>query len=136
VIFGKKRTYKLPKFPPDVIPTFRSLCESLEHETLLELKPNIDSALGQIHELAEKNNAVNAPLAEAVADRCHLLIDIYNDYSAEEQALIVGAVRYFAIVDDGYSAASFATGLHDDAKVINYVLEEIGVVDRYIVLEY
>jgi hypothetical protein len=59
------------------------------------------------------------------------LLDRYSEFAAYEQSLIVGAVRYFAIADDPFDDETFATGFYDDMRVMNYVMEEIGVEGKF-----
>jgi uncharacterized membrane protein YkvA (DUF1232 family) len=59
-----------------------------------------------------------------------------QSFSKNQQALIVGGVRYFTLDDDLISDAAFFTGFDDDAKILNYVLAQIGVNDRFIRLEW
>jgi uncharacterized membrane protein YkvA (DUF1232 family) len=71
-------------------------------------------------------------LAEEIAARCFFLLDRYAAAETEHRRLIVGAISYFVIDDDGAEDEGFATGFDDDARVINYVLEELGIDDQFI----
>jgi hypothetical protein len=57
-------------------------------------------------------------------------LEKYAEHSPAEQALIIGAVRYFAVADDPFDDATFASGFFDDIKVMNHVLERLGMEDR------
>ena len=59
----------------------------------------------------------------------------YNSFSGDQQAFIVGGVRYFTLDEDLVSDVAFFTGLDDEAKILNHVLDQIGINDRFIRLE-
>ncbi|MCB0353099.1 MAG: hypothetical protein KDD64_06220 [Bdellovibrionales bacterium] len=130
----KKRKHPLPKFPESVIPTFRQLCEAVESDEAQELIPEVDKCMAHFQRLKKKHENMNLQLAYEIADRCRFLLDHYDSFTEEQQSLIMGAVRYFAIADDALSETAFASGFHDDAKVMNYVLEELDLLERVIAL--
>lgn len=131
----KRTHHPLPKFPPTVRPTFRNLCESLPVENVLAYKDEIENELVSIRERAKENSFINVALAEKLSEKCHLLLDIYEQYDRKKQALMVGAIRYFALANDSFSEEDFASGFDDDAKVMNHVLEELGIEDQFIDLD-
>jgi len=132
MIFWKRRQYQLPRFPGNVIPAFRSACEDLPQEKAQELEAEVDSALESLYEEFNNNGNVDIRKAEALADRCKLLLSKYNTLDEEHRKLAVGAVRYFATLEDAFASGTFASGLVDDAKVMNYVLEELGIEGQFI----
>ena len=79
-----------------------------------------------------QNPNMNLALARDLAERCRYLMSHYGDYGQEDRALIMGAVRYFAIAEDPVSEAAFASGFDDDARVMNHVLERLGLEDMII----
>lgn len=134
MIFWKRRQHRLPKFPSNVIPTFKRLCEELPVEMLDDLRAAVDHCLVELRGMLEKHPHLNLRLAEQIGDRCYLLIDNYPELDSKQRELVIGAIRYFAIAEDPYSEETFASGLIDDAKIVNYVLEELELFDSY--LEY
>ncbi|MEZ4752837.1 MAG: hypothetical protein R3A13_00780 [Bdellovibrionota bacterium] len=58
-------------------------------------------------------------------------MDDYEDFSINKSK-IVGAVRYFAVAEDPFPDETFASGFDDDARVLNHVLEELGLEEYYI----
>jgi hypothetical protein len=46
--------------------------------------------------------------------------------------MIVGAIRYFACIDDALSESTYASGLVDDVRVLNHVIEELKREDLFI----
>lgn len=136
-MFGfRRKKHRLPKFPPTLIPAFRTLSQPLPAEEVAKFQDYIDQKLAGLGETSKYNYRINTKLAEQIAERCKFLIDIYEGQPESHRALIVGAVRYFAIGEDAVSEQGFASGMDDDAKVVNYVLEELGVLDRFIDLSY
>ena len=133
MFFGRKINHPLPKFPPDVAPAFRAMCETIADEAKLqELREAVSAALLEISQQARGNANVNMECARALADASMFLLEHYGEYPPKLQALIIGAVRYFAVADDPFDDSVFSSGLFDDAKVMNHVLEKLGIEDRYI----
>lgn len=78
---------------------------------------------------AEQNDR---QLLSQIEAACRFMLDAYGDAGENERALIVGALRYCFIADDAISDEAFAAGYLDDVKVINHVLEKLGVLDKCI----
>lgn len=131
-LFFKK--HKLPKFPETLRPTFRRLCEPITSAALPDLKHDLERCIEQTEQLAANNPLLNRELLQKIGDRSRFLLGEYERFSTEQQALIIGAIRYFVIHEDTLPDERFATGLDDDARVINYVLEQLGIPDRFIEL--
>ncbi len=134
IFFGKKRKHKLPKFPPFVRPEFERLCEELDAEALKQLSHSLKSHFAVNSEQSADNeeSKYNAKEAQAVFIVCKFLLDIYPSRTQSEQRLIAGAVRYAASENDPFCDHTFASGMTDDKQVINYVLEELKIEDRYL----
>ncbi|MCB0335706.1 MAG: hypothetical protein KDD62_05350 [Bdellovibrionales bacterium] len=131
-----KKQHPLPKFPDTIIPTFQSLCEVISDEEVEELKTILHSCLRLALEKSASNPNFDLPGAEALVNCSLFLLDGYANYSEEAKRMVTGAVRYFAIGDDPFDDEIFATGLYDDKRVMNHVLEELEIHDRYLNLEY
>ncbi|MDC0358273.1 hypothetical protein OAO01_05595 [Oligoflexia bacterium] len=132
MFFRKKKQYPLPKFPDTVIPTFRNMCEALPVEKLDELKAELDVCVDRLEDAARNNSNLNISLARQIAQRCDYLIQQYPGYARKKQELVIGAVHYFAIADDPFPEEEFATGFDDDARVMNHVLEALGIDNWYL----
>lgn len=128
----KKRKHPLPKFPSSVAETFRKLCEVLNEEDILELKQIVLKNREVASDLKAENDAYDLESADKLTEACLYLLEHYFDFRPEKQKLVVGAVRYFAVSDDPFSDATFASGFHDDKCIVNYVLEELNIHDRYL----
>ena len=128
----KKRRYPLPKFPDTVIPTFRGLCEVVHPDSLDELYAAIAHTERVIAQEAEEDEGLDVETYQDLIEACKFLLDQYENVDDKGRAAIVGAVRYFVVGDDPFHDSIFATGLYDDQRIINYVLEELGIHDRYL----
>lgn len=131
-----KRRFKLPRFPETVAPTFKALCENIDSSQIEELRQAVDECLRDARKKKEKNENLDLEGAEELTRRCHYLLDNYEKYSEQQRAQVVGAIRYFAIAEDPFDDETFATGFHDDKRVMNYVLEDLGLEEQYIDLDY
>lgn len=134
MIFSKRREHPLPRFPDTVAPTFRKLCEALPLSEIERIQGEVDECMEIFQNLSKEYPRLNIFLAEEIADRCHKLLAMYSDFSNDQQGLVIGAVRYFAIAEDSISETDFATGFDDDARVMNYVLEELELEQLYILI--
>jgi len=132
MIFGRRRQHPLPKFPNTVIPAFRGLCREIPLEQIDEVRREVEQALAEMKGRAAERPNLNLLLAEEITARCFLLLDHYSAAEPEHRRLIIGAISYFVIDDDGAEDEGFATGFDDDAKVINHVLEELGIEGQFI----
>ena len=131
-MFFRKKEHPLPKFPDTIIPTFRNMCEALSVDKLEDLKAELNACVDRLEEAAHRNPNLNISLARQIAQRCDYLIQQYPEYSKRKQGLVIGAVHYFAIADDPFPEEEFATGFDDDARVMNHVLEELGIKNWYL----
>ncbi len=127
MFFRKRRRHPLPKFPEQVIPTFRDLCEELTLEEVKQLEPEVDRCIENFEMLSKSYPQLNLGMAYQIAERARYLLKHYADFDSDERKLVMGAVRYFAVAEDPQSEKAFASGFHDDAKVMNHVLELLGL---------
>lgn len=131
-MFFKRRLHTLPKFPPQIIPMFKSLCIDIPLEQLTELRGEFDQVWQKKMEEARGNIGYNKNIADKLYGACKLLLDAYEEIPAKNRRLAVGAIRYCVATEDAYSDELFAAGQHDDVQVINFVLEELGFLDSFI----
>ena len=57
---------------------------------------------------------------------------IFTSNSSIERPKIAGAVRYFVAGDDPFDDSIFASGLFDDQRIVNHVLEELGLNEHFV----
>lgn len=110
------------------------MCAELTVPEVEELGHLIDIAIEKTRDEAQTSNRVDIVTAEEVAARCRLLLEHYEEFSSRERAMVVGAVRYFVVEEDPFSDDVFASGFDDDARVVNHVLEQLGIDGMYIEL--
>lgn len=130
-----KLDHPLPKVPNTVAKRFKSLCQVLPIDLKQQLQAELEKNVNLARERSKTNLRINKRRLEDLADRCSILLDAFQDVGEQDRALIVGALRYFVIDDDEFSDEVFFTGLDDDAKVVNHVLEQLGINGKYILLE-
>lgn len=130
----RRRRYRLPKFPPHVIPSFRRLCSARDPSEVPQIKVRLDAAVLELKTEAQNHGLLDERIIDALYNSAVFLLDHYNEFNQKQRALIIGAVYYFGLSDDPSPDASFATGLDDDVAVMNHVLEELGVEGFFIAL--
>lgn len=126
--FDKKKMHPLPQFPPGIIPTFNRFCEVLPNEEFEELKREVLKCLQD----AAVDPRADVKLQRQISAACMTLIDAYEGADERNKALIVGALRYNALSEDALSEKSFAAGYYDDTKVLNHVMEAVGISGKFI----
>ncbi|NDC38259.1 MAG: hypothetical protein EBZ48_09435 [Proteobacteria bacterium] len=131
-MFFDKRHHPLPAFPPGAAATFRRLCKSLPPSEIPELLQSLERCVDEIRSEAKDNPLLQLPLIESLHDRARFLLEQYEQFPESQRKLIIGAVYYFAIDQDSSPDVEFATGFDDDAKVMNHVLEELGIEGMFI----
>ena len=131
----KRKEHKLPKFPPDIIPMFEGLCVDVSDEQVEDLL--LEYRQKSAARLEEKKNdpVFDKRLAKEIQSRCEELLTLYPELNTTQKRLVIGAVRYCAASGDAFSDDIFASGLRDDVKVLNYVIEELGVGITFIELD-
>jgi hypothetical protein len=131
VLFRRKK-YPLPKFPDNVAGEFRSLCEVLPEERVVEFIPEVQECIDHFIDLAQRYPMIDVPRVREIGRVSVELLTSYPNCSPKQKRLIIGAVRYFASTDDAVSETAFASGLDDDVRVLNHVCEILGREDLYL----
>lgn len=130
----KRRRYRLPKVPAEIESVFRSLCQPVDLSELTALRDEFEQELTKYKGGLKANRRLSADGIEQLASACRYLIEHYSEYSSAQRGLVIGAIRYFIAPNDPLPESSFASGLTDDAAVLNYVLEELGVEGHFVEL--
>lgn len=127
----KTKLHQLPKFPESIRTEFFNQCEPLKDSQLEEFKQAMTLHLAARRAEQPGELIDSTTLAGLVAATRELLSRL-SELTSAEVNLAVGAIRYFLQSEDAISDQSFATGLVDDARVMNYVLEELGLEEFYV----
>lgn len=127
--------HRLPSFPEGVGATFRKLAQRLPEDEVHELNTRLTQAVRMIAARDAKQHSGLGTAARRIADRCAMLLDRYPQFREREQALIVGAARYFILQRDSLPDDTPFLGLEDDVQVINYVLAELGLSNQAVELD-
>ena len=109
---------------------FAPLCATLPPDRVPQLQDQVQLHVRRAHEALRHNEFLDVPTVENVATVIVELLDSYTDHSQEQQALIVGAARYFTEADDAEPDTLSLLGFDDDVAVLNYVLDRLGMVHR------
>ena len=113
---------------------FGPLCAVVPSEQVAQLKVQIRLHVQEARQALRHNEFLDVTTAEQVAELLIKLLDEYEDYPKEQQALIVGAARYFAQTEDAEPDTSSLLGFDDDVSVLNSVLDSLGLAERKIEL--
>lgn len=135
-MLGKPRKHQLPTFPPRAKNHFKRLCEPLPPHTVPQLREELEAYYETVLREADQHPLVDTDLIRDLYDRASLLLDRYPHLLERQRALVVGVLRYFVSNDDSLSDLEFASGFHDDAQVMNYVLEELGLEDEAVDIDW
>jgi hypothetical protein len=110
----------------------RALVEQLLDEPLLSsvvLRGEVEAHLDLFRDAQRTNTHLDIRQAEALASRCHQLLDLVdNDAPEERRQLVQVAVRYFIIEDDGDDDVQTG-GLDDDEAVVSAVVDALSTSD-------
>ena len=119
--------HKLPTNPPGLIPAFEKLCSSFPPDSIPDLRKGVDATLDRLTRMKDDYLGPNLDTAQEIAKRMCYLIENYQNYPADKHPLIVGALRYFIIEQDSLPDQRPIIGFDDDIRVLNYVLEQLGI---------
>ena len=117
---------------PKTAAFFHSLCQRLPETEVPALHLEIQNALQKMQEALSHNEFLDLTAANKIAETLTHLLMGYNRFPADQQALVVGAARYFIEKDDAEHDTDSILGLDDDIAVLNHVLDQIGYPDRKI----
>lgn len=122
------------ELPSQISTVFLPLCQALPAGHTTNLKENVSTHLQQVKAGIAHNEFLDLQTAVRITDLLHLLLDRYAQYDETQQALIVGAARYFIKDNDAAHDTHSFLGLDDDVTVLNYVLDKTGHTDKKITL--
>lgn len=132
MIIGRKKRHKLPKFPEGVESVFEQFCQALPLEAVDDIRKELNKAVSKIIKDAGSNQRIELNLVNLLHKASLALLDRYEGYDEQQRALVIGAIRYFVVEDDPLPDTGFASGFYDDAKVMNYVLDQLDEEDLII----
>ncbi|MCA9646065.1 MAG: hypothetical protein H6718_29715 [Polyangiaceae bacterium] len=105
---------------------FQRLAQDFEPVHLIRLKDEMSQQLVNFREAAKQHEMLPVDLAQELHDNLLALFALMAEFSVEQQALVVGAARYFVAQDDEYPDTETILGLDDDISVFNHVVEQLG----------
>lgn len=98
------------------------------------IEERVDEHLNRLEAAADEDEFVDIDLARRVAQCLHRLIGQVASGDPDEQALVAGAVDYFALTGDADDDVASPIGIEDDARVVNAVARVLGSEDLVISL--
>lgn len=131
MIFRSKK-HKLPKFPDYIPKGFNRLKVAISDDEAKALQMELFDYMGRVEAEKSEDPMVNLELAREIGQVCSYLLEHYSEMKDSQKELVVGGVRYFISDGDGVADFEFASGLIDDAQVINHVLEEVDIGGKFI----
>lgn len=90
------------------------------------MAPLIEEHVRRAQVAADANRAVDLDTANRVAASLRELLDTISDYTAQQRALLRGAITYFAQREDDEDDLDSVIGFDDDARVLSAVAEALG----------
>ncbi|MDZ4786118.1 MAG: hypothetical protein SGJ02_08585 [bacterium] len=127
--------YKLPTFPDHIRSGFKRMCLEIPVDQIPALRMELFNYMGEVEKKHSLSHVVDLKLARTIAQICCTLLDKYEEFSKKNRCLTIAAVKYFLSDGDGISDFDFASGLLDDAQVINHVLESVDIENLFINIE-
>jgi uncharacterized membrane protein YkvA (DUF1232 family) len=105
---------------------FIEQAQELEESKISELEPLIDVHMEAVYQARSSNAEIDIRLADELAGACKVLLRMYGSFGTDARAAVVGAVRYFVTSQDADNDLRSKKGFHDDAAVLNHVIELTG----------
>ncbi len=108
---------------------FRGFCVHYSADDVSRLKEKIVDAAEWFCGFKAEKAGPDLDLASDLCARAVMLLERYSQFSAEQKALAVGAVRYLTFRVDAVPDRNGSRGLADDREVMNTVLSRLGLDD-------
>lgn len=121
--------------PESLRKAFALHAQAVPLEAVAGLNQEVDACVERFHAFKDQFLAPNVKLAEELAERCRYLLGRYKQSNEKQQALIVGAIKYFSLFRDAVPDGKPIVGLDDDIAVTNFVLEELGIKGMFLTVE-
>lgn len=122
-----EKRYPIDSCPPKAGQTFEKLCQSFPPESIPQLRVGLSAAMERFSRSTGEFLGPHLATATKIAQRLYYLIDNYQKLPQAKLPLVVGAIRYFIIEDDAVPDSTPIVGFDDDVRVLNHVLEELGL---------
>ncbi|MBM3684091.1 MAG: hypothetical protein FJW83_06065 [Actinobacteria bacterium] len=115
---------------PGEMDTFVAGCLPTSVDDLHDLRLVVTTHIAAVRIAAERFPASDLETAERIADVLDGLLDEPHRWQDDERALLRGVVGYFVQRAGGNDDLADAIGFDDDARVLNAVLDALGLGDR------
>ncbi len=121
------------------------LTDSIEHRlralraspvpTAAELRALVTTHLARAETLAADDPFIDGARAQQVAEACLSLLEALPTLDAEQASWVAAACLYYGAVDDDEDDFDSLVGFDDDAEVVNYVADLLGLSHIHIELD-
>ena len=112
---------------PILAVTFKMRYETLPTYGLQKLQSDVGNHLDKFRTAQIENRELDMELALELAGKLGELLTRYNDFTPQEQGLIVAAARYFIAEEDAMPDTDSGLGLDDDIAIFNAVVNELAL---------
>lgn len=120
--------YPFPNYPAALAPVFKSLCKPFTSGAVKLLREKLEERIGALKLEAKNLAQSDIETGRILAERAKTLLDKYFEFSDINKALVAGAVNYYLFERDCVPDHHPAVGFFDDVKIMNHVLEQVGLV--------
>lgn len=128
------RNFPIPKFPESIAITFRRLCVQIDNSLYDQFVEKISPAMNNLHNLAASGSSADTEFIAGIVRAAEKLMEEGRSLDIKRRSLVIGAVSYLVADDDPIPDSAFRSGLYDDARIINHVLEELNIEGYFITI--
>ena len=118
----------------DILCHFRPLCVAVPADEIPLLQAQLDNYVQDVTAALQNNEFLDLSTTRQITAVLIQLLTGYETYTEPQRALIAGATRYVIKQDDAEHDIQSLLGLDDDVKVLNFVLDQLGLSDKKIAL--
>lgn len=126
------KRFPFPMYPPELFPLFTGLCVAMPEKELPLLRDKVIETARDMYEHNAKEHSPDLKISYGLAEASHALLDLYPKLTEHQRTLAIGAVRFFIMRRDSVDDTKPTVGLDDDIAVMNYVLEEMGISNKFV----
>lgn len=124
--------FPFPNKDPQVRQRFNNLCKVLSQQQIEAIKESISQKVEKLSAAEGMLIGPNIRVAVKLGEVSQALLERYSALDEASQALVAGAVCYFLAELDLTPDATPIIGFDDDVRILNHVLEQVGLSDLYI----
>lgn len=116
-----------PSLPPRLSEALQKNCADCPPDEIESLRAEVQAHLSQLKHELHHNEFLDIGTTGKIAAVLDRLLSHLDKFPPDHRPLIVGAARYFIQDLDLEPDSRSILGMDDDVKVLNYVLEQVGL---------